>query len=71
MPALQWFTEAIDFYGLREISMTAEIAVRSVELPLLHNDPCDRILVSTAQLNGLEIVTCDQLISQYKVKILW
>ncbi len=71
LPIMQWFTEAVAFHGIREIPMTSDIAVHSAELPLLHNDPCDRIIVSTAQLNGLEIVTCDEFISQYKVRVIW
>ena len=72
LPSLDWFTEAIDFHGIREIPVTSSIAVSSVQLPPLHNDPCDRIIIATSQLNAMKIVTCDKLISQYEnAEVIW
>ena len=71
LPVMQWFAEAIAFHGITEIPLNSDIAVHSAELPMLHNDPCDRIIIATAQLKGLEIVTSDNFISQYKVTIVW
>ena len=71
-PSLDWFSEALDFHGIREIPMTSNIAISAVLLPPLHNDPCDRIIIATAQLNAMEIITCDPLISRYKqADVLW
>ena len=41
------------------------------ELPKIHGDPFDRILVATAQAKGLTIITRDRTIPKYPVKILW
>ena len=72
LPPLDWFLETLDFHGVHEISITSNIAVSAVQLPPLHNDPCDRIIIATSQLNALKIVTCDRLIAQYKnVEVLW
>ncbi len=71
LPVMQWCVEAIEFHGIRETAVTSDIAVHSAELPLLHMDPCDRIIIATAQLNGFQVLTCDALISQYKVKVVW
>lgn len=72
LPSLYWFTEAVDFHGIREIPVTSSIAVSSVQLPPLHNDPCDRIIIATSQLNAMKIVTCDKLISQYEnTEVIW
>ena len=72
LSALKWFTRAIDFHGIKEIPVTSDIAIASVELPLLHNDPCDRIIIATAQINNMHILTCDQLITQYKqAEVIW
>jgi PIN domain nuclease of toxin-antitoxin system len=71
-PPLEWFSEALDFHGIREIPITSSIAIASVLLPPLHNDPCDRIIIATSQLNGMKIITCDPLISRYKqVEVIW
>ena len=57
---------------MREIPITGEIAIAAVQLPLLHNDPCDRIIVATAAANAMEILTPDRLVSQYKqAGVIW
>ncbi len=67
-----WFSEALDFHGIREIPVTGRIAVASAQLPLLHNDPCDRIIIATAQLNAMKILTSDNLITSYhQATVIW
>ena len=68
---MSWFMETVDFHGVKEIPVTSAIAIHSAQLPLLHNDPCDRMIVATAQLNDMAILTCDQAIAQYKTDIIW
>lgn len=40
-------------------------------LPLLHQDPFDRILISQALLHGMVLVTPDTRIAKYPVRIAW
>jgi PIN domain nuclease of toxin-antitoxin system len=47
-----------------------EHGLRVAELPLLHGDPFDRLLVAQAQLEGLTIVTGDPRIAAYDVETL-
>ncbi len=69
---LNWFIEALNFHGIKEFPVTSNIAVSAVQLPLLHNDPCDRIIIATAEINAMKILTCDRLIAQYKnVEVIW
>jgi PIN domain nuclease of toxin-antitoxin system len=70
-PAL-WFTKVLKHHGIFEIPISVSIAVQSVMLPPLHNDPCDRFIIATALENSQTIVTCDLMIVQYKeVKVIW
>lgn len=72
LPAIEWFSQTVEFHGIREIPVTSDIAIISVQLPLHHNDPCDRIIIATASINNMGILTCDRLISQYKhVRVIW
>ena len=72
LPAGEWFTEALDFHGIREIPITGMIAALSVQLPQLHDDPCDRIIIATAQIHKMKICTCDRLIKKYKqAEVVW
>lgn len=65
MDAERWFAAAVEFHGLSEVAIDSRIAVRSTQLPPLHADPCDRILVATAQVVGLTVLTPDPLIAAY------
>ena len=49
------------------------IFIRSVSLPgPLHSDPADRIIIATAMMKGMPIVTKDEKIRNYsKVKTIW
>ena len=63
----EWFQKALKFHGIEEIVVSSDIAIRSVMLPPLHNDPCDRLIVATAEYHGLLILTPDPLIRAYGV----
>ena len=41
---------------------------RAGDLPLLHRDPFDRMLVAQAQTEGLEVITADSRIAEYGVR---
>jgi len=72
LPALDWFAEVLDFHGVRELPVTARIAMASVQLPRRHHDPCDRIIIATAAINGMKIISSDRLLSQYEqAEIIW
>jgi PIN domain nuclease of toxin-antitoxin system len=45
-------------------------ALRVGELPPLHRDPFDRMLVAQAQVEGLPILTADPQLAAYDVEIL-
>jgi PIN domain nuclease of toxin-antitoxin system len=59
--------EASQIHSLA-ITMGHALAVRS--LPLLHRDPFDRLLVAQAKVEGLTIVTADEMLSGYDVPTL-
>lgn len=40
-------------------------------LPDLHRDPFDRVLIAQSVAEGFELVTSDQQIAAYAVRILW
>ncbi len=42
-----------------------------IDLPQIHGDPFDRLLIAQAQHEGLTIMTKDSWISQYPVETLW
>ena len=46
-------------------------AITAATLPLIHRDPFDRLLVAEAMKNGFTILTRDQTIPEYGVKVFW
>jgi len=61
-----WFARACCAHGLTCLPLSAEQAFAAAALPLLHRDPFDRLLVATAQLQHLTLLTPDPLIRQYR-----
>ena len=41
-------------------------AMRAAALPMHHGDPFDRMLVAQAQLEGMELVSADEVFRKYK-----
>ena len=46
-------------------TLTPEVLLEAARMSWAHRDPFDRILVATARLNGLSLVTTDRAISEY------
>ena len=64
--AESYVERAFELPGVHIAALTPEIAVRSSYLPGdLHEDPADRILVSTAIVMGLRLVTRDRRLLDY------
>jgi len=69
---LKWTENIFKEYSINEVMINASIAATAVELPELHRDPCDRIIVATAMETDLSILSPDELISQYpRVRVVW
>ena len=51
--------------GYAELAITGAHAVAVHLLPPIHKDPFDRILVAQAQLEGLTLLTTDEIVSRY------
>jgi PIN domain nuclease of toxin-antitoxin system len=51
--------------GYRELPVTSEHTVAVNDLPPLHKDPFDRILVAQARVEGLTLLTADQIVAKY------
>jgi PIN domain nuclease of toxin-antitoxin system len=72
MPVSQWFPALCKRNDLHPLPVDIGIAAASTELPPLHRDPFDRLLIATAIQRGLALVTPDNSISQYpNLKTLW
>ena len=68
----EWLEQVLTFHGIEEISVDLSLFVKSAELSPLHQDPCDRVIIATAQEHDLILLTPDPLIRQYpNLKVEW
>ena len=71
-PPIQWFLGLSERYDLRELPLDAHVACAAADLPPIHRDPFDRVLVALAQAHALTVLTSDENIGKYPgVKTLW
>ncbi|HTR23013.1 MAG TPA: type II toxin-antitoxin system VapC family toxin [Terriglobales bacterium] len=57
--------------GLLPLQVTYTHASAVCDLPRLHGDPFDRLLVAQARCEGLSLITSDRTLGKYPVEILW
>jgi PIN domain nuclease of toxin-antitoxin system len=57
--------------GFRELSVKISHTLGKADLPLLHRDPFDRLLVAQARAERLTLITRDRMVSSYPVDRLW
>jgi PIN domain nuclease of toxin-antitoxin system len=55
-----WVADALSRAPIEDAPVTREVALRSRDLKLAHEDPADRFLAATADVYELTLVTADQ-----------
>ncbi len=72
LPIAEWLEELESHPGVHILPITARIAASSVQLPAgFHSDPADQIIVATALVHGLRLLTLDDRIRAWgKVPVL-
>ena len=65
--AAAWFQEA----GYQCLAISAAHAAAVEELPAIHRDPFDRLLVAQALTEPLRLLTHDRTVASYSDTIIW
>jgi PIN domain nuclease of toxin-antitoxin system len=70
-PVNQWFFElaAADSFALLDVS--AAHALRAGAFLAAHRDPFDRMLAAQAELERMDLVTCDAAFTDFKCRTFW
>jgi PIN domain nuclease of toxin-antitoxin system len=61
----------IERHALAVLPVNLAHTLLDADLPAIHNDPFDRLLVAQAKLEGMTLVTDDRVVTQYAVETLW
>ncbi len=64
------FLEALTMEGFQTLTIKPEEALGVADLPMLHTDPFERLLIIQAKLNNLILITRDSKIQNYPVPTL-
>jgi PIN domain nuclease of toxin-antitoxin system len=62
--------DAVDESGFTELPVTFAHAEAVGDLPLHHSDPFDRVIIASAVVEGLTIVTSDRRFESYAVPLI-
>jgi PIN domain nuclease of toxin-antitoxin system len=65
-----WFAAVLEHHDIEVLPLGLEVCIRSTELPAIHADPCDRMIIAAAQLHHLPVVTTDPIFSQYGIEVI-
>ena len=66
LPVSDWIAAALGLPNIKLVSLTPEIAVESTQLPPpFHRDPADELIVATARIFKLPLLTADSKILAY------
>ncbi len=64
-PLEEWLELALDYPGIQLLQLSLPIILESTRLSGFHADPSDQIIVATARVSGLSLLTQDQKILNY------
>lgn len=70
-PPERYVAHRLGHYGFQALPVHVSHALRVASLPLIHNDPFDRLLIAQSQMEGMPILTCDSDIAKYDLSIIW
>lgn len=64
------FRQVLERQPFETLSVTVEHAHAVADLPAIHRDPFDRMLVAQARVEGLTIVSRDPVFEQYNIPLI-
>ena len=72
-PLANWISAAVRPPFVNIVPLDATVAIESSQLPEpFHRDPADRMIVATARVHGLTLLTKDRAIQDYAhVRTMW
>jgi len=65
-PVADWLAQALAYPGMQLLDLTVPIVVEATQLPgTFHRDPADQLLVATARIYNMPLLTVDAKILNY------
>jgi PIN domain nuclease of toxin-antitoxin system len=70
-PPRDWVPSRMSFFQVELLPMDSEVVLLSGELPAVHHDPFDRLLVAQAILSNLPVISPDAPLSSLGARRIW
>jgi PIN domain nuclease of toxin-antitoxin system len=70
-PPDQYIAQRIIYHRFTPLSIEMRHAVQVYDLPDIHRDPFDRLLVVQSKSEKLPLLTADITLAQYEIEIIW
>ncbi len=70
-PPEKYVATRLALHRIHALPVQLSHALRVYQLPELHRNPFDRLLVVQSQMEGLPILTADENIRRYDVETIW
>ncbi|MEZ4525550.1 MAG: type II toxin-antitoxin system VapC family toxin [Desulfobacterales bacterium] len=67
----KWFDIILNHHDISVVAADLDICIAANDLPFFHSDPCDRMIIATAQILKIPIVTADEKFRSYDVEIIF
>jgi PIN domain nuclease of toxin-antitoxin system len=66
-----WFAAVLEHHDIEVLPLVLEVCLRATELPAIHADPCDRMIIAAAQMHHVPVVTTDPVFSRYGIEVIF
>jgi PIN domain nuclease of toxin-antitoxin system len=67
----QFVRDRIALFGFESLAIEMRHVLHVESLPDHHRDPFDRILAAQSLVEGLPVLTADEMFSRYGVEVIW
>jgi PIN domain nuclease of toxin-antitoxin system len=66
-----WFGLVLDHHDIKSLPLDLEACIEATELPAIHADPCDRLIIATARRRRMPVVTADPVFRRYDIEVIF
>ncbi|MEA1972786.1 MAG: type II toxin-antitoxin system VapC family toxin [Candidatus Cloacimonadota bacterium] len=66
----EWFRVVLEHHDISVRSLDIDICIAANDLPPVHKDPCDRLIIATAKLHNFPVVTGDSRFEEYDIEVI-
>ena len=70
-PPTNYVANRLNQHNFLSLPIQISHAVQVSQLPTIHQDPFDRLLIAQSQLENLPLLTVDTVIIQYQIETIW